>query len=420
MMVPALSAYAYTAKIEPWDQCFTASQADLATLEARLGPSNGMTVQTGMPVMFSGYSGSPVTFAVVSSPMLLSSPDIDSGIGSAQPEELYTFISTTAAATPRTVYWDASFSDATLKGCEGLTPSTYTTQARTLTVLSPSSSPSMTPAIPTTTATPVGLPPNLQMLERKMGELKVTSLRFSEKTSVAAPHGEDKILSLLKVLLGGETSGEGTTSPPAANVVLGLFGHPLTLRKVGNTTYFYLRALASKDHGRPWIKLGPGGFAELVTVNGKHTKAPAASEPKIGEPALAEPPFEGLRKALAGAKEVRELGAGTLYGQPVTSFLAVLEPEQLKRENLVSAARLGLSASQAPTSTLEVSLAQNGLPVRTVITGHDQSTVISVALAIPAINFPLVIAPPPASQTISVAQLRKLERQAREHGHRSR
>jgi hypothetical protein len=284
-------------------------------------------------------------------------------------------------------------------------------------VLSLPSSLPTTSVIPTTIITPVSLP-NLQVLEQKMGELKVTSLRFSEKTSVTVPHGEGKILGLLKLLLGGGISGEETTSPPAGNVVLSLLGHPLTFREVDNVTYFYLRALASKDHGRPWVKLGPGGFAELITVNGKHVKAPATSEPKIGEPALAEPPFEGLRKALAGAKEVREVGAGTLYGQPVTSFLAVLEPEQLKREHLASAARLGVPAAQPSTATLEVSLAQNGLPVRTVITEDDQGTVISVTLEIPAINFPLVIAPPPASQTITVSQLRELERQARKrHRH---
>jgi len=265
--------------------------------------------------------------------------------------------------------------------------------------------------------TPVSVPPNLQALEQKMGELQITSLRFSEKTSITVPHGEGKILGLLKLLLGGGISGEETTSPLAGNVVLSLFGHPLTFREVGSTTYFYLRALAAKDHGRPWMKLGPGGFAELITVNGKHVKAPKIAEPKIGEPALAEPPFEGLRKALAGAKEVRELDPGTLYGQPVTSFLAVLEPEQLKREHLASAARLGLPAPQPPTATLEVSLAQNGLPVRTVVTEHDQGTVISATVEIPAINFPLVIEPPPASQTITIRELRQLERQARKHSH---
>ena len=56
------------------------------------------------------------------------------------------------------------------------------------------SSTSTTPAIPTT---PVSIPLSLQALEQKMGELKVTSLRFSEKTSVTVPHGEGKVLSLL-------------------------------------------------------------------------------------------------------------------------------------------------------------------------------------------------------------------------------
>ncbi|MGO9249222.1 MAG: hypothetical protein ACLP7W_11650 [Solirubrobacteraceae bacterium] len=274
----------------------------------------------------------------------------------------------------------------------------------------------------TPVAVPPKVPPNLQALEQKMGELKVTSLRFSEQTSVTVPHGQSKILKLLKLLLGTGISGEVTTSPTAGNVVLSLFGHPLTLRVVDGTTYFYLRALGRVDHGRPWVKLGPGGLAELFTVNGKHIKAPKTSKPKIGEPALAEPPFEGLRHALAGAREVRELGAGTLYGQPVTSFLATLEPEQLDREHLASAARLTPLPSpspqpQPPTTTLEVSFAQNGLPVRTVITEHGQGTVISMTLAIPAINFPLVIEPPPVSQTIAIRKLRKLEQQAHKHNH---
>ncbi|HEY2142041.1 MAG TPA: hypothetical protein VGG98_08275 [Solirubrobacteraceae bacterium] len=112
-----------------------------------------MSVQAGTPVTFSGYSGSPVTFAVASSQALLSSPDIDSGAGSAQPEQLYTFTSTRATAAPATVYWDASFSSAALKACEGLTPTTYTTQVRTLTVLSPPPPPPLQPTTPTTTTT---------------------------------------------------------------------------------------------------------------------------------------------------------------------------------------------------------------------------------------------------------------------------
>ena len=99
------------------------------------GPSNGASVLEGTPVTFSGESSQALTFRVTSSPALLSSPDIDSGPGSLQPgTQLYSFTSTKAAATPRTIYWTASFT-VTLEGCEG--PSTFMAPVRSLTVVSP-------------------------------------------------------------------------------------------------------------------------------------------------------------------------------------------------------------------------------------------------------------------------------------------
>jgi len=110
MTVPALPAQAYTVKIEPWDECYFASRATMATLEVHLSPANGATVPAGTSVTFSGNSGVPVMFAVASSPALLSSPDIDSGVGSLQPgTSSYAFTSTKATAIPGTIYWDASF-----------------------------------------------------------------------------------------------------------------------------------------------------------------------------------------------------------------------------------------------------------------------------------------------------------------------
>ena len=180
---------------------------------------------------------------------------------------------------------------------------------------------------------------------------------------------------------------------------------------VDGATYLYLSGL-DRHHRRRhiWIKLGPGGLLEVFTVNGKHIKTPKAAPPK--EPALAEPSFAGLRKVLAGAEEVRELGAGTLYSQPVTNFLAVLEPAQIERENLASTSRLR-PRPQPPVVTLETSLAQDGLPLRTVITERSAKTVLSTTLSIPAINFPLVVQAPPPSQTISIARLRAIERRER-------
>jgi hypothetical protein len=136
---PAIPAQGFTqGPPPPYAICTSASMADRTALEASLGPGNGATVQAGTPVSFSGNSGAPVTFAVASSLASLYSPDIDSGVGSVQPgasPSTYAFTSTKASATPRTVYWDASFSDAGLAECAGLSPTIYTTQARTLTVL---------------------------------------------------------------------------------------------------------------------------------------------------------------------------------------------------------------------------------------------------------------------------------------------
>jgi hypothetical protein len=255
------------------------------------------------------------------------------------------------------------------------------------------------------------LPSSLLALEQKMEELKITSMRFSEQSSLTVPRSKGKLLSVLKLLGNSGISGEETISPPSGNFTLSLFGHPFKVRVVGSTTYLYLSGL-DRHHRRRhiWIKLGRGGLLEVFTVNGKHVKTPKAAPPK--EPALAEPSFAGLRKVLAGAEEVRELGVGTLYGQPVTNFLAVLEPAQFEREHLASTSRLR-PPPQPPVVTLETSLAQDGLPLRTVIAERSEGTGLSVTLDIPAINFPLVVEAPPASQTITVARLRELERRHR-------
>lgn len=131
--------------------CYLAGRSWLGALEVKLSPASEATVQAGTPVTFSGYAQPSVTFAVASSLSLLSSPDIDSGLGSVQPEPsgpLNTFTSAKASATPGTIYWDASFSDATLPECAGVPPgTTFTTPPRTLTVL-PAPAPPPPPTAP--------------------------------------------------------------------------------------------------------------------------------------------------------------------------------------------------------------------------------------------------------------------------------
>lgn len=121
----------------PWAICFSEKQSNQVVEEHAklLNPADGATVVAGTAVTFSAESGveSPMTVKVASSQALVSSPDIDSGLGASQPLAQYTFTSTKAAATPRTIYWTASFTR-TLKDCEE-PPVTFTLPARTLTVL---------------------------------------------------------------------------------------------------------------------------------------------------------------------------------------------------------------------------------------------------------------------------------------------
>lgn len=115
----------------PWAICGSARQvAQSATQAMRLEPANSATAPAGTPVTFSGESNQALTFSVASSQALLSSPDIDSGMG-LQSGAFYKWTSAKATATPRTIYWTASLTF-TPEDCES--PTTFTTPVHTLVV----------------------------------------------------------------------------------------------------------------------------------------------------------------------------------------------------------------------------------------------------------------------------------------------
>jgi hypothetical protein len=139
----------------PYVGCADEALAAMAPLRASLTPAEGATVPVGTPITFAGRAAAPVMFVVASSPALLATPDIDSGLGSPQPGlvESYAFTSTKASVTPGTVYWEASFSAVGLKECTG--PVIATTGPRTLIVLAPTASPAPAPPFAPPLAPPV-------------------------------------------------------------------------------------------------------------------------------------------------------------------------------------------------------------------------------------------------------------------------
>jgi hypothetical protein len=134
----AIPTQAQASEMPPWLACADSREAtELSMPHLSLPqPMNGSTVSVGTPVTFSGESSHPLTFNIASSPSLLSTPDIDSGLGALQSGTLYTFTSSKASAVARTVYWSASIAF-TPDDCEA--PVTFTGPVRTLTIVSPSS-----------------------------------------------------------------------------------------------------------------------------------------------------------------------------------------------------------------------------------------------------------------------------------------
>ena len=138
------------AEIPAWFNCFSERKGTQTVEEYAklLSPAEGASVVAGTPVTFFARGGggeSPMTFMVASSPALLSSPDIDSGLGTLLPPGYKTELlppednpedwltSTKASATPRTIYWTASFTR-NLRSCDE-PPVTFTLPTRTLTVM---------------------------------------------------------------------------------------------------------------------------------------------------------------------------------------------------------------------------------------------------------------------------------------------
>lgn len=121
-----------------------------------------------------------MTFMVASSPALLSSPDIDGGLGTRLPpgykSELlppednpeYWLTSSKASAAPRTIYWTASFTR-NLRYCDE-PPVTFTLPARALTVV---------PAPPTAA----------ELAAKKKQEEEAAAKKRKETEAVATPTG---------------------------------------------------------------------------------------------------------------------------------------------------------------------------------------------------------------------------------------
>ncbi|HEX4437822.1 MAG TPA: hypothetical protein VH061_13610 [Solirubrobacteraceae bacterium] len=291
----------------------------------------------------------------------------------------------------------------------------------------------MATAAPARAAVP--LPADLVALEQQTAQLQANSERFSFQEDVELP-GLSSLLeagggSGAPVVLVVAGLGEASITPAQLVATGGLFGLPEErIRQLGETLYTYDREAGRIDGHRPWVRshgksleaaqsesVDPGGLLE-------------------GDHAGPQGTFSGLVAELNGALSIAESGPATVDGQRVIEFDAQLDPSPLlERLKLKSPSkhsdnplgglgeavapgskRSGVPSSQ-PTLEMEAFLAPNGLPVRVRVTLQAERAEISERVDTLAINVPVNVQAPPASQIIDKDALTRIERrrQRREH-----
>lgn len=162
LAVGVASSDALTYGTSPGAICGAEVGSEQAVLESSLAPMNEASVRQDSTASFSAHSGVPLTFSIASSPALLASPNLDSGLATAQPpanptehDVAYSFSSSKATVIAGVVYWDASFSDGSIPACAALSPaptSVTTTPVRALTVTPmPPANPTITTVVVPTT-----------------------------------------------------------------------------------------------------------------------------------------------------------------------------------------------------------------------------------------------------------------------------
>ncbi len=238
-------------------------------------------------------------------------------------------------------------------------------------------------------------PPELQLLEQRMEQLHVKSERFGISISM--------YLKLAKGLgfpfiIGG--TGLVSVSPGEAIMTVGLPGAEEEFRTIGNVTYRYEKSIAEYDGGRPWVRstgktLQSTIGAPIDTV--EEPESPGAST------------FARLIKTIGEAESYVQVGPQVVNGQQASEFEIALKPTTA----LSGLAGTVTSSANEPHVTslkLDVFIAPDGLPLRTIVIAGLGSQSLTVTLDVLATEVPVLVTAPPARKTIADAKLEALKK----------
>jgi hypothetical protein len=258
-----------------------------------------------------------------------------------------------------------------------------------------------TRSVPVAQAPIAALPPQLQSLELKMQQLRVNSERYTRiirgtltivNATNGKPVGPEKSVSLNENI-----SGEVSISPARAEEINIGTGKPLWI-EIGSTEYAYSREIARKHPRRAWVRKQG---AEIGATFPYHASPGEASVG--GEGSYAQ--LFNLLTTTVGSVTV--LGPVSVDGQSTTEFMAEIEPLRLVRGLTVEDVQ---NLKKHPVSTtLKLFLSEAGFPLRVIVSQSARHIHSIETTEITGVEVPISVAPPPAKETISVAQARKLE-----------
>jgi len=271
-------------------------------------------------------------------------------------------------------------------------------------------------AMSTSPPSTVALPPQLQALEGKMEGLQINSERYSQtirltgstessevSSSTEQVRKHERVKPMRHVKLTHEVLtefGEASLSPNEGE----LFGSAHSSRPIeitiGSSVYLYERRAARRDGGRPWVRYKAAAGASRGISFPYHGQE---SEVNLGGNGV----YGGLINLLATTTgPVTAIGPVTVDGQQTTEFSAVVEPLTLVRG--LPAEQLASLRKELPPETLDVFLAESGLPVRVIRSTGAGADATSLSTDILSINIPVHVKRPSARRTIGQARFNKL------------
>lgn len=239
--------------------------------------------------------------------------------------------------------------------------------------------------------------PDVGTLVSRASKLKINSLAFTLNTAVPATAGTpaQNVVASASMQLHPTLAG---------SFVFTVAGMTVNERIVGNSIYVKTPALAARDGGRPWlaVDLNAASSASGIDLSALLKTATSAD------------PTNTLR-LLAARKVFHETGTSTIRGQRVIVLSGAFTPATLTapglNPKLLAQIKSKLAQLGATREDIVSYLSETGEPVRIVTTLTTATHgAITSTVDISAVNLPINVSAPAASQTITLAELKKLGR----------